>query len=249
MRNLNILACGLLGGVLCCTCQPALGQSTDQPGHAPAQPAAKRQGFFDYALGKINAQEKHYGASMEVQRTGMVEHTVDDLYFWSNVVTLLLLCGVSGVVLFQWRSADKREVIAASLIAQLWNGRVSDRIEIERRTEQFNRLVETHNAEVERGLSQVPSPAEKEAESAGKLTRNVRSLTENAPRKPKPEAPSDTVVADADGMAVNFQQTNLLLQRRVEALQNSEQNLKQRLNQATVLLDQERRRNATLKGA
>jgi len=42
---------------------------------------------------------------------------------------------------------------------------------------------------------------------------------------------------------------NLLLQRRVEALQNSEQNLKQRLNQTTTLLDQERRRNGTLKGA
>lgn len=249
MKNRNILACGLLGGVLWCTCQPALGQSADQPTRASAQPAAKRQGFFDYALGKINPQEKDYGASMEVQRTGMVEHTVDDLYFWSNVVTLLLLCGVSAVVLFQCRSADKREVIAASLIAQLWNGRVSDGIEIGRRTEQFNRLVETHNAEVERGLSQVPSPSEKEAESAGKITRNVRNLTENAPRKPKLETPSDTAVADADGMAVNLQQTNLLLQRRVEALQNSEQNLKQRLNQATVLLDQERRRNATLKGA
>ena len=67
-------------------------------------------------------------------------------------MTLLLLCGLAAIVLLQWRAADKREVIAASLIAQLWNGRVSDRIEIERRTEQFNRLVETHNAEVERTL-------------------------------------------------------------------------------------------------
>lgn len=32
-------------------------------------------------------------------------------------------------------------------------------------------------------------------------------------------------------------------------MQNSEQNLKQRLNQMTLLLDQERRRNASLKGA
>jgi hypothetical protein len=52
-----------------------------------------------------------------------------------------------------------------------------------------------------------------------------------------------------DAAAASLQQDNLLLQRRVEALQNSEQNLKQRLNQTTVLLDQERRRNATLKGA
>jgi hypothetical protein len=40
-----------------------------------------------------------------------------------------------------------------------------------------------------------------------------------------------------------------LLQRRIEAMQNTEQNLKQRLSQTTALLDQERRRNATLKGA
>jgi hypothetical protein len=32
-------------------------------------------------------------------------------------------------------------------------------------------------------------------------------------------------------------------------MQNNEQNLKQRLNQTTILLDQERRRNASLKGA
>jgi hypothetical protein len=32
-------------------------------------------------------------------------------------------------------------------------------------------------------------------------------------------------------------------------MQNSEQNLKQRLNQTTLLLDQERRRNSSLKGA
>jgi len=42
---------------------------------------------------------------------------------------------------------------SASLIAQLWNGRVSDRIEIERRTEPFNQLAERHNDEVEATLS------------------------------------------------------------------------------------------------
>ena len=55
--------------------------------------------------------------------------------------------------------------------------------------------------------------------------------------------------AAPDSTSASLEQSNLLLQRRVEALQNSEQNLKQRLNQTTVLLDQERRRNATLKGA
>lgn len=224
------------------------GQSSDQSMPASKLPAQKHQGFVDYALGKVNPQDKDYGAAIEARRIGTVEHTIDDLYFWSNVATLLLLCGLAAVVLLQWRAADKREVIAASLIAQLWNGRVSDRIEIERRTEQFNHLVENHNAEVERALSQAASPTEKKEQVAGKVSRSVSALAE-APKTPRPETTITEPIAAEDAGSANLQQSNLLLQRRVEALQNSELNLKQRLNQTTVLLDQERRRNATLKGA
>ena len=79
------------------------------------------------------------------------------------------------------------------------------------------------------------------------MTRSVRSLTGS--QRPSPEPAEKSTAAVPDGDSAALQQSNLLLQRRVEALQNSEQNLKQRLNQTTVLLDQERRRNATLKGA
>lgn len=250
MRSRDILACVLVSGALCCACLPTSGQSGAQSGHTSAPPTGKRQGFFDYALGKINPQEKDYGASIGAHRTGMVEHSVDDLYFWSNVVSLILLCGVSAIVLFQWRSADKREVIAASLIAQLWNGRVSDRVEIECRTEEYNRLAETHNTEVERALTLKPPSTERDKDAD--LTRNIRKLGGKgaaANGATQLRFDMERAVATGGGSAVELEQSNLLLQRRVEALQNSEQNLKQRLNQTTVLLDQERRRNATLKGA
>lgn len=248
MRSRSLCVCLLLAGVMLGRCGEAVGQSNGQPRPAPTRSAQKPQGFFEYALGKINPQDKDYGTAIEAWRSSAVEHTVDDLYFWSNVVTLLLLCGVVAVVLLQWRAADKREVIAASLIAQLWNGRVSDRIEIERRTEQFNRLVETHNAEVERALTQAASTSEKREQAAGKLSRNVRNLSgTSTPASSETHSSEPGAVEEVN--AAGLQQNNLLLQRRVEALQNSEQNLKQRLNQTTVLLDQERRRNATLKGA
>lgn len=248
MKSRGIWICLLLAGLMSGRSSDAFSQASGKPKPAPTRSAQRSQGFFDYALGKINPQEKDYGAAIEAHRSGAVEHTIDDLYFWSNVLTLLLLCGTATIVLLQWRAADKREVIAASLIAQLWNGRVSDRIEIERRSEQFNRLVETHNAEVERAFSQPATPSDKKEQEAGKLSRNVRNLAET-PKTSLPEAPAnESAPAEAAG-AAGLQQSNLLLQRRVEALQNSEQNLKQRLNQTTVLLDQERRRNATLKGA
>ena len=188
----------------------------------------------------------------------LVSHTIDDLYFWSNAVTLGLLVCAAGIIYFEWRSAAKKEIVAATIIAELWNGRVSDRIEIVRRTEQFNQLVELQNQETERLLSAGPKTSEQEQEAAESITKNVgqngysgSSAAGSAAKStsPAPRATESAAVGNANDGTARLQQSNLMLQRRVEALENSEKNLKQRLNQTTILLDEERRRNATLKGA
>jgi hypothetical protein len=254
MRRVSAIPALLVLSLFCLSEATSSGQSQNQSHAAPQHFQHKQQGFLDYVLGKVNPNGNDYGASMQVQRDAVVEHTVDDLYFWSNVVTLLLLTGTAAVVFLQWRSAEKREVIAASLIAELWNGRVSDRIELERRTGQFNQLVETHNAGVERALLLKAQPSDQEKDASSNLSRSVRKLTEKGGATvdkgtlPLFFASEAAAPATPDASAASLQQSNLLLQRRVEAMQNSEQNLKQRLNQTTLLLDQERRRNASLKG-
>ena len=179
MRSSAVIRWVLIAIAFCCIAGQSFGQTQSEPGARTAQSAPKRQGFFDYALGKVNPHDTDYGASIESARNAIVGYTIDDLYFWSNVVTLLLLSGLVAIVLFQWRAMDKRELIAASLIAQLWNGRVSDRIEIERRTQQFNQLVEAHNAEAEAALSRKSRPSEQESDTNGSLTRSVRTLADS----------------------------------------------------------------------
>lgn len=249
MRSSTLIRSLVLAVVLCSAAGPVVGQSAGEFSTEAGQAAPKRPGFFAYALGKINPQNWDYGATIESFRHLVEEHTIEDLYFWSNVVTLILLSGLAAVVLLQWRAMDKRELIAASLIAQLWNGRVSDRIEIERRTQQFNHLVETHNADVERSLAQRTNPSERENEKPGNLARSVRDLTDIGTATFSRGTPSGLIATQTAGALPLDQQNVLLLQRRVEALQNSERNLKQRLNQATTLLNEERRRNSSLKGA
>ena len=218
----------------------------------------QRQGFFDYALGKINRSNTDYGTAMANGRSDLVGHTIDDLYFWSNAVTLGLLVCSAGIIYFEWRSAAKKEIVAATIIAELWNGRVSDRIEILRRTEQFNQLVELKNQETERLLSTGPKTSEHEQDAAESITKSVgqnghsgSSAAGSAAKSTSPasRATESAAVGNANDGTARLQQSNLMLQRRVEALENSEKNLKQRLNQTTILLDEERRRNATLKGA
>ena len=246
MRSSTLIRSLVIAVVLCSTAGPVVAQTADESSAQARQATPKRQGFVAYVLGKINPQNRDYGATLESSRHSLEEHTIDDLYFWSNVVTLVLLSGLAAIVFLQWRAMDKRELIAASLIAQLWNGRVSDRIEIERRTEQFNHLVETHNADVERSLAQRASSSERENDKPPNLARSVRDLTDATVSRGTPSDPSGP---QATGAPAVDQQNVLLLQRRVEALQNSERNLKQRLNQTTALLDEERRRNSSLKGA
>ena len=240
---------------VCLSAATSLAQSQTQAAVAPQRSPHEQQGFFDYVLGKVNPNGNDYGASMQAGRDTVVADTVDDLYFWSNALTLLLLSGSVTIILLQWRSEAKREIVAAVLIAELWNGRVSDRVELERRTEQFNQLVAVHNTDIEKTLALKQQPSEQERQVTGNLNRGVRKLTENGAmtgQKGVPQEPTAaeiSLVAAPETSIADLQQNNLLLQRRVEAMQNTEQNLKQRLNQTTALLEQERRRNATLKGA
>jgi hypothetical protein len=221
------------------------------------QKSHKAQGFADYALGKVNPNDADYGASLDAARGTSVAHTIDDLYFWSNVVALIQLTGLTTAFFFHLRAADKKEIVAATLIAQLWNGRVSDRAEIERRAEQFNSLVDEHNAVVERELTTNAPEADRETPPVANLNRTVGEITDaarpenrTAPRTSFEPAPLGAKEAVATGNeVVRLQQDNLLLEHRVEAMRNTEQNLKERLNQTTSLLDQERRRNHALKGA
>ena len=255
MRRPSIIQTLLMVSMFCPSQGICLGQTQNHGPLAPTPAKHRQPGFFDYVLDKVNPNGNDYGSAMQSGRSMMVKHSMDDLYFWSNVMTLLLLTGAATLVFLQWRSADKKEVISAALITELWNGRVSDRIEIDRRTKQFNRLVETHNAEVEKELMIKAQAAEPVKEAAENLSRNVRSLADSGQGSARKAQPSGPIIAEVpspvlpEAGALDLQQSNLLLQRRVEAMQSSEQNLKQRLNQTTLLLDQERRRNASLKGA
>jgi hypothetical protein len=115
----------LVFGILALNVAAAYGQEHSAPSSAPHQATRKSQRFLDYTLGKINPDNKDYGLSAEGARTGVVHDSIDDLYFWSNLVTLSLLSAVTVIRFLEQRSAEKKEVICAALVTQLWNGRVS----------------------------------------------------------------------------------------------------------------------------
>jgi len=244
--------------LLFCAIAPGLVAQTQTVQPEKTGPTQRqRQGFLDYALGKINPSNTDYGTAMANGRSDLVGHTIDDLYFWSNAVTLGLLVCSAGIIYFEWRSAVKNEIVAATIIAELWNGRVSDRIEILRRTEQFNQLAEQHNAEVECALMAKQQPntaAEPETtdlkDTVHALARMANASNENAAGNSSDAL--DTSLTDpplAGNSTMSAPQQVQLLKNSLEATRSSERNLRERLNQTNTQLDEERRRNRTLKGA
>jgi len=173
------------------------------------------------------------------------------------VITLGLLVCAAGIIYFEWRSAAKNEIVGATLIAELWNGRVSDRIEILRRTEQFNQLAEQHNAEVEHALmtKQQPNPAAEPETTDLKDTVHALAQMANANDEAATGNSSNalaTSLADpsrAVNCTMSVQEQVQFLKNSLEATRNGERNLRERLNLANTQLDEERRRNRTLKGA
>ncbi len=251
------LRMAIVFGILTLSAAFAVGQDHSAPASSPHQTSRRSQGFLDYTLGKINPNDKNYGLDAEGLRAEAVHDTLDDLYFWSNVVTLSLLAAITLIRFLELRSAEKKEVICATLMTQLWNGRVSDLAEIDRRTNQYNALVERNNLEVERRLMSNSQAPDTEESSSSKIKRTVEKLERRSapaqspdPSKPPVDRNSQSVsTPSAPSDSTDARQRTMLLERQIEAMRNTEHNLKERLNQATFQLEQERQRNAALKGA
>jgi hypothetical protein len=241
----RIFYAAILGTVLGTSCI-CLAQA---PPSAPAHPAAKRsQGFLDYALGKINPGNNDYGAAAADARGEVVGYTIQSLYFWSNVVSLALLAATSTALVLVLRTQDKREIIAATLIAQLWNGRVVDHKEIVRRTAMYNALVEAKNSALTAKPSVSPNGDASNTTTASVALEKPSAKSGVQRKAAVSNSPSSTGETGSTGPG-EPRQKGLLMESQIQALRNSERSLRARLNQVSEDLERERQRNQTLKGA
>jgi hypothetical protein len=236
-----------LFGLTLCVSSVCAAQSP-QPA-APSHPTAKRsQGVIDYALGKINPGNKDFGDSAANARSEVVGATIQNLYFWSNVVSLTLLAGASAGLMLVLRTQDKREIVAANLISQLWNGRVVDRKEIVRRTGLYNALVEAKNSTLTAASPVVEEEHRDVPISDGTIRTQPGQKSRVQSKTAAPKSPSSTGETGTLPPG-ELAEKAIFLEGQNQALRNSERNLRDRLNQVSLDLEQERRRNQTLKGA
>jgi septal ring factor EnvC (AmiA/AmiB activator) len=78
-----------------------------------------QNGFLDFTLKRINPSDANYGQCLSEDRRMLLEETVTNTYFWSNVVALGVLSWLFLVVVYQHKVQTRREWTTAEIVAEL----------------------------------------------------------------------------------------------------------------------------------
>ena len=78
----------------------------------------ERAGFVDFTLKRINPSDKDYGQMIAAGRNLLLAETIENGYFWSNVVSLGLLGCLFILVVYQQKHLNRAEWKSAEIVAQ-----------------------------------------------------------------------------------------------------------------------------------
>jgi hypothetical protein len=93
-------------------------RSTYDPA-ANGRPSKSRQGFVDFTLKRINPSDRDYGQRVDENRKLLLTESIENGYFWSNLVSLGLLGCLFIIILYQQTRHTRSEWMAADALGQL----------------------------------------------------------------------------------------------------------------------------------
>lgn len=228
---------------------------------APAKP---KQGFVDYTLKRINPSDKDYGECLDQGRRLILQESIQNGYFWSNVVTLSLLGCLFIIVVYQHRQRVRSEWTIAEILQQYEHALLRANAQVDEATKQNHELSEA-----------LTSTREYASRSSVVLTERRESPTPRATSKRTAETQpveatvgKPTVVSAGDtapngrgngGKVANQMglfkpEVDLILkvnslEQQLGRSQEQEKQLRRQLTQADLRLQAEQQKNRTLKGA
>jgi hypothetical protein len=262
-RSFRIAAAVLLIAIL----SPLLAAQSGQSGYNPAaHPGSSkpRDGFLDFTLKRINPSDGNYGQCLDEGRTLLLQETVSNAYFWSNVVALGLLGCLFIIFVYQHRIQAKREWTAAEMLNQFEQSFARSRAQVEEATQKNHHLMETLAALREsalRSASVALESAERAASSAAKPRTPSAQPVPLATLKTYSAKPTNGGAARAIVAAEPVGQMRLFtpdadfimklnsLEQQLTHSQEDNRQLRRRIADGDRRLEAEQDRNRQLKGA
>jgi hypothetical protein len=231
---------------------------------AQVQSPRPKDGFVDFALKSINPADKDYGQCLDEGRKILVEETVRNGHFWSNLVALGLLMGLFVIIVYQHRVQTCREWAAAETLAQYEHSLSRANAQVEEATNRNRGLMEALTALRESALRSQSPPGEVQdrpavetvsSQVSGIPASQVASIkssdTKSAPGR---SARAATAAPPANQIGLFKPDVDLImkvnsLEQQLGRSQDEAKLLRRQLNESDRRLQEEQQRNRSLKGA
>jgi hypothetical protein len=236
--------------------------SYDPTGHA--QSSKPKDGFVDFALKSINPADKDYGQCLDEGRKMLLEETVRNGYFWSNLVALGLLACLFVIIVHQHRVQISREWSAAETLAQYEQSLSRANAQVEEATNRNRGLMEALSALRESALRPRSSTVEAQDRPAVEAVGNgassipasqVASIKSSDTKSvPGRSARAATAAPPANQIGLFKPDVDLImkvnsLEQQLGRSQDEAKLLRRQLNESDRRLQEEQQRNRSLKGA
>jgi hypothetical protein len=237
-----------------------------RPTYDPAgqrQPSRQKDGFVDFALKRINPADKDYGQCLDEGRKILLEETIKNGHFWSNLVALGLLACLFVIIVCQHRVQTCREWTAAEMLAQYEHALGRANAHAEEATSRNRGLMEALTALRESALRSQAPPGEAQDRPALETVRS-RTSSIQASQVATPKNGNATSAADrSPSAATATRPTNQIglfkpdvelimkvnsLEQQLSRSQDEAKLLRRQLNESDRRLQEEQQRNRSLKG-
>jgi hypothetical protein len=266
-RTSRVVVAGLVLAMLPSLCFAQARPSGYDPA-AQTQAPRQKDGFVDFALKRINPADKDYGQCLDEGRGLLIEETIKNGYFWSNLVALGLLACLFVIILHQHRVQTGREWTAAETLAQYEQSLSRANAQVEEATNRNRGLMEALTVLRESALrSQTPPGEAQDRPAVQTVSSRASSIPASQAAAPKngnaATAPSRSVRAATATPAAN-EPTNQIglfnpdvdlimkvnsLEQQLGRSQDEAKLLRRQLNESDRRLQEEQQRNRSLKGA
>ena len=232
----------------------------DPPGQASSKP---KDGFVDFALRSINASDRDYGQCLDESRKMLVDETVRNGYFWSNLIALGLLVSLFVIIVYQHRVQTVREWTAAEVLTQYENSLSRATAQVEEATSRNRGLMEALTKLRESALGSQASPAETQerpaAETVGSRASSIPASQvasiKSSDAKSASGRSTRAATATSTPNQIGLFKADVDLIMKVNSLeqqlgrsQDEAKLLRRQLNESDRRLQEEQQRNRSLKG-
>ena len=221
-------------------------------------------GFLGFTLKRVNPSDKDYGQCVDEGRAVLLEETVRNEYFWSNLIALGLLGCLLVIIIFQHRIGVRREWAAAEILAQFEHSLHRSNAQVNEATKRnhgFKDAFATLRELTLRSAPPLPDPGEITASSTARTRTNTARVTaptttKTTSAKTATERNAETAIAaEPENQMALFKSDAAVimkvnsLEQQLARSEEQQKELRRQLNDAGRKLQAEQEKNRALKGA